>query len=130
MAETTLPDTATMYEAFVTRDTRFDGIFYTGVKSTGIFCRPACTARKPRLENVVHFASTKEALASGYRPCMRCRPMELSGEMPSSVRQLLNDLQEEGEEKRLRDRDLRQRGLAPVALRRWFKKHHGMTFQP
>jgi AraC family transcriptional regulator, regulatory protein of adaptative response / methylated-DNA-[protein]-cysteine methyltransferase len=128
MTETGLPDTETMYEAFVDRDTRFDGIFYTGVKSTGIFCRPTCRARKPRRENVVFFASPQEALDHGYRPCMLCRPMEPSGEVPSWVRRLLSDLQDQGEDQRLRDRDLRQRGLSPEAVRRWFRKHHGMTF--
>ncbi len=128
MAPTTLPDTETMYEAFVSRDTRFDGIFFTGVKSTGIFCRPTCRARKPRRENIIFFSNTKEALDNGFRPCKVCRPMEPPGELPSWVRQLLNDLQDDGEDGRIRDRDLRRMGLAPEAVRRWFKKHHGMTF--
>ncbi len=128
MAPTTLPDIETMYEAFVTRDTRFDGVFYIGVTSTGIFCRPTCRARKPRRENVVFFGSASEALDYGYRPCMICRPMEPPGGIPTWVRHLLSDLHAEGEGRRLRDRDLRERGLAPEAVRRWFKKHYGMTF--
>lgn len=56
------------------RDPRFDGVFYVAVKSTGIFCRPVCPANLPKEENVEYFSSASEALVSGYRPCLRCRP--------------------------------------------------------
>jgi AraC family transcriptional regulator of adaptative response/methylated-DNA-[protein]-cysteine methyltransferase len=122
-----LPDIDTMYEAFVGRDTRFEGVFFTGVRSTGIFCRPTCRARKPRRENVLFFATAKEAMGHGYRPCKLCRPMEPIGQTPDWVGELLRDAQEQ-EEGRVRDGDLRARGLDPATVRRWFKKHHGMTF--
>ena len=61
------------YEAMKARDARFDGKFFVGVKTTGIYCRPICPA-KPKRENVEFFNSHLEAERAGYRPCMRCRP--------------------------------------------------------
>ena len=61
-----LPDETTMYEALVNKDSNFEGLFFVGVKSTGIFCRPTCTARKPKKENVDFFPSAREALLNGY----------------------------------------------------------------
>lgn len=127
MGTTTVPDKDTMYEAFVGRDSQFEGVFFTGVKSTGVFCRPTCRAKKPRRENVVFFGTAKEAMDHGYRPCKLCRPMEPAGETPDWVRDLLREAQEI-EDGRVRDGDLRARGLDPATVRRWFKKHHGMTF--
>lgn len=116
-----------MYEAILARDTRYDGIFVTGVTTTGIFCRPSCPAKKPDRENVEFYRSTREALAAGYRPCKRCRPLEPPGRTPGPIRELLEEI-EGSPTRRLRDRDLRSRGLQPATVRRWFKKHHGMTF--
>jgi len=56
------------------RDSRFDGLFYVAVKTTGIFCRPICPAVTPKEENVEYFHSQAQALQAGYRPCLRCRP--------------------------------------------------------
>ena len=61
------------YQAMLTRDHRFDGKFFVGVKTTGIYCRPICPA-KPKRENVEFFADYLAAEKAGYRPCMRCRP--------------------------------------------------------
>lgn len=60
--------------AFVTRDPRFDGRIFCGVKTTGIYCRPVCPARTPKAENVVYFPSAAAAQEAGFRPCLRCRP--------------------------------------------------------
>src|SRR6201991_3502471 len=60
--------------AFVTRDPRFDGRIFCGVKTTGIYCRPVCPARTPKAENVVYFPSAAAAQDAGFRPCLRCRP--------------------------------------------------------
>lgn len=56
------------------RDARFDGMFFTAVKTTGIFCRPICPATPPKEENVEYFSHQAQALKAGYRPCLRCRP--------------------------------------------------------
>jgi AraC family transcriptional regulator of adaptative response / DNA-3-methyladenine glycosylase II len=62
------------YRAISTRDARFDGRFFTGVKTTGIYCRPICPARTPRRENVLFFPTAAAAQEAGFRPCLRCRP--------------------------------------------------------
>ncbi len=62
------------YQALSARDARFDGLFFVGVTSTGIYCRPVCTARTPRVENCRFFASAAAAERRGFRPCLRCRP--------------------------------------------------------
>ena len=127
MTKTTLPAADTMYRAFVECDSHFEGVFFTAVKTTGIFCRPTCRAKKPLRENIRFFASTKEAIDHGYRPCKICRPMEPAGSTPRWVGELLREAAEPPWEP-LRDRDLRARGLQPDRVRRWFKRNHGMTF--
>jgi methylphosphotriester-DNA--protein-cysteine methyltransferase len=76
-----------MWAAFIARDARCDGRFVTAVRTTGIFCRPSCTCRKPLRRNVRFFASPEEATRAGYRPCKRCRP-ELAGGVPEADRRL------------------------------------------
>jgi AraC family transcriptional regulator of adaptative response/methylated-DNA-[protein]-cysteine methyltransferase len=117
----------TMYAAFVERDSRFDGVFVAAVKTTGIFCRPTCRARKPNPENVEFFATPREALLHGYRPCKLCRPLEPPGEVPDWLRGLLDEVHTHPEH-RLTDANLRRRGLEPSRVRRWFRATHGMTF--
>lgn len=63
------------WQAVSGRDAKFDGAFVFGVKTTGIFCRPSCSARRPKRQNVMFFAETAEAEACGYRACLRCRPL-------------------------------------------------------
>ncbi len=67
-------DHATCYRALLARDARFDGRFFTAVRTTGIYCRPICPARSPRRENCIFFPSAAAAQAAGFRPCLRCRP--------------------------------------------------------
>lgn len=67
-------DRETCYRALGTRDARFDGVFYTAVISTGIYCRPICPARIPKLENCIFLPSAAAAHQMGFRPCLRCRP--------------------------------------------------------
>ena len=62
------------YRAISARDPRFDGRLFTGVKTTGIYCRPVCPARTPRSENVIFFPTAAAAQEAGFRPCLRCRP--------------------------------------------------------
>lgn len=125
--EHSLPADAILYRALVDRDSRFEGIFVVGVKTTGIFCRPTCHARKPKPENVEFFSSAREALLHGYRPCKLCNPMDQPGESPSWLQSLLTEVHAHPED-RITDQDLRARGIDPHRVRRWFQKHHGMTF--
>lgn len=116
-----------MYQASFSKNSEFEGVFWMGVKTTGIFCRPTCTARKPKPENVEFFDNTKDAILKGYRPCKVCKPLENPNETPTAIQQILNDLSEDPSLK-LKDYDLVQRGLEPATVRRWFLKHHGLTF--
>ncbi|WP_407354365.1 AlkA N-terminal domain-containing protein [Luteimonas sp. R10] len=72
-----LPDPHVCEQARISRDPRFDGLFFTAVTSTGIYCRPVCPAPAPKARNVTYYASAAAAEAAGFRPCLRCRP-ELS----------------------------------------------------
>ena len=94
-----------MYDAIVNKDTSFEGIFFTAVKTTGIFCRPSCTARKPKKENVEFFRTSKEAISKGYRPCKVCNPMEKLNETPDFIKTILNGLSDDPSRK-FKDEDL------------------------
>ncbi|HMK34809.1 MAG TPA: AlkA N-terminal domain-containing protein, partial [Desulfomonilaceae bacterium] len=72
-------DTRICERARLARDPRFDGLFFTGVLSTGIYCRPICPARPPKPENIVYFPSAAAAAEAGLRPCLRCRPEAAPG---------------------------------------------------
>ncbi len=67
-------DSRTCYQALRSRDPRFDGRFFTAVKTTGVYCRPVCPARTPKLENIEFYACAAAAEDAGFRPCLRCRP--------------------------------------------------------
>ncbi|WP_298708016.1 bifunctional transcriptional activator/DNA repair enzyme AdaA [Chitinophaga sp.] len=116
-----------MYQAILEKDSTFEGTFFTAVKTTGIFCRPTCTARKPKPENVEFVTTAKEAIQKGYRPCKVCRPLEKSGETPAPIRELMDALAADPS-KKFRDEELVRLGLEPSAIRRWFLKNHGITF--
>jgi methylphosphotriester-DNA--protein-cysteine methyltransferase len=76
-----------MWAAFSRSDRRYDGRFVGAVRSTGIFCRPSCTCRKPRLERVVFFPTPHAAARAGFRACKRCRP-ELAGGVAEAERRM------------------------------------------
>jgi AraC family transcriptional regulator of adaptative response/methylated-DNA-[protein]-cysteine methyltransferase len=116
-----------MERAFFDRDASYDGLFYTGVRTTGIFCRPSCPARKPRRRNIEFFPSISRAVFAGYRPCQRCRPLETDGRPPEWVERLLA-LVDADPERRIRAADLRAMGLTPERVRRHFQRSYGMTF--
>ena len=75
-------ETTNCYQALQARDSRFDGEFFVGVRTTGIYCRPICTAKTPRQENCRFFASASAAEKAGFRPCLRCRPELAPGRAP------------------------------------------------
>src|SRR4030042_2104487 len=72
-------DEDSLWEAVLARDARLAGAFVFGVRSTGVYCRPGCPARRPRRENVVFFASPDAAEEAHFRACRRCRPREGAG---------------------------------------------------
>src|ERR1700685_3068290 len=69
-----LPEREICYRALRSRDARFDGLIFVGVTSTGVYCRPLCSARSPKFENCRFFGSAAAAQDAGFRPCLRCRP--------------------------------------------------------
>src|SRR5512138_3414695 len=74
-----LPARAVLDRARRSRDARFDGRFFIGVTSTGIYCRPVCPAPSPRASNVRYYATAAAAADAGLRPCLRCRPEAAPG---------------------------------------------------
>jgi AraC family transcriptional regulator, regulatory protein of adaptative response / methylated-DNA-[protein]-cysteine methyltransferase len=123
----TLPTETTMRRAFARKDSAYDGVFFVGVKTTGIFCRPVCTAKTPKPMNMEFFASTHDALYHGYRPCKRCRPLDLGSKPPPMVARLM-ELIERDPTRRLKESDLRAVGIEPSTARRQFQSYCDMTF--
>jgi AraC family transcriptional regulator of adaptative response/methylated-DNA-[protein]-cysteine methyltransferase len=128
MTTTSLPSAARMYRALSERDGSFDGVFFAAIRTTGNFCRPTCSAKKPLRENVEFYPSARDALVAGYRPCLRCHPMQPEGAAPDWIEKLLEKV-EKNPSRRWKDADLRAEDLDPVRVRRWFLRHHGLTFQ-
>lgn len=115
------------YQALVNRDPTYVGTFYVGVKTTGIFCKSTCRARKPKLENVVFFNSPKELLQNGYRPCKVCKPTETHPAIDAEIKKAFHLLEENPLEKITAYR-LSQKGLHPDRINRWFKKNYDLSF--
>jgi AraC family transcriptional regulator of adaptative response/methylated-DNA-[protein]-cysteine methyltransferase len=116
-----------MERAYLCSDASYNGLFFLGVRTTGIFCRPTCPARKPLPKNVEYFPTARAALLAGYRPCKRCRPLQ-SDDQPQWATALLSEI-ERDPSARITERDLRARGFDPATVRRYFLRHYGMTFQ-
>ncbi len=115
------------YQALIHKDPCYEGIFYVGVRSTGIFCRPTCSARKPKVENCEFFKTAEEALLASYRPCLRCRPLSHPNLVSPLVQLLVNAVEKEPE-KHWREADFDQLAVDASTARRHFKKRFGMTF--
>ncbi|MCC6233698.1 MAG: methylated-DNA--[protein]-cysteine S-methyltransferase [Verrucomicrobiales bacterium] len=115
-----------MSRAFAARDPAYDGAFFVGVRTTGIFCKPSCPSR-PLPQNTEFLPSARHCLEAGYRPCLRCRPLVSGAETPAWARELMERV-EAAPETRFTARDLRRWGVTPERARRWFLAHHGMTF--
>ena len=116
------------YQALITRDENYVGVFFVGVKTTHIFCIASCRARKPKFENVTFYSTVNEAMSAGFRPCKICKPTENACEAPSQIKAALQLVKENSTEK-VTDYQLKQHQLSPELIRRWFNKNYGMTFQ-
>lgn len=118
------------YQALIEKNKEYEGTFYVGVKTTGVFCRPTCPARKPKLENCEFYASAQEALLASFRPCLRCRPMQLPDQTSDLIQQLV-DAVEKNPAKRWMERDFKALLFLSAdasTIRRQFQKRFGMTF--
>lgn len=116
------------YKIILKKDASYENIFFTAVKTTGIFCRTNCPARKPKKENIIFYDSINDAIQNGYRPCKVCKPMEIASETPQYVKEIIKELNKDPFLK-IKDDDLLDRNIEPNTIRRWFKKHYNMTFQ-
>ena len=122
-----------IYErARLSRDARFDGQFFIGVKTTGIYCRPICPAVAPKSRNVTFYSSAAAAGEAGFRPCLRCRPECAPGTPAWSgtsttvrrgLRLIANGALDDGDIEKLADR----LGVTSRHLRRLFNKHLGAS---
>lgn len=115
------------YDALLSKDSEYEGIFYVGVITTGVFCRPTCPARKPKFDNCEFFESAEAAILASYRPCKRCQPLSHPSIASPLIQQLV-DLVEQHPEKRWRNQDLRDLHIDESTARRQFQKRFKMTF--
>src|SRR5438105_7584546 len=107
-----LPPKPELVRAFLAKDRSYEGVFFTGVRSTGIFCRVGCPARTPRENQLEFFANTRDALFAGFRPCKRCRPIEPADAPPSWLHALLQAVDTDPEN-RWTDADIRALRIQP-----------------
>lgn len=121
------PSDDLLYDALVARDASYEGFAWAAVKTTGIFCRLTCPARKPKRENTSFFETIAECLEAGFRPCSRCRPMLKLGEADPMVTRLLTALDSEPF-RRWSEDDVVSLGIDPSTARRAFKRQFGMSF--
>lgn len=115
------------YEALLAKKTEYEGVFFVGVKTTGVFCRPTCPARKPKLENCEFFETAQQALLASFRPCKRCRPLSHPNHVSKLIQKLVEAV-EKNPEKRWKDKDFEGLAVDASTARRQFKKRFGMTF--
>ena len=118
--------------ARLSRDARFDGRFFIGVKTTGIYCRPVCPANAPKSENVRFYPTAAAAGEAGYRPCLRCRPECAPGTpawagtsttVQRGLRLIADGALDDGDIEELADR----LGVTSRHLRRLFSQHLGAS---
>src|SRR5579872_5247925 len=126
-------DAEICYRALVARDVRFDGLFFVGVTTTGIYCRPVCTARTPGRDRCRFFSNAALAEREGFRPCLRCRPELAPGHAPvDSVRRMARIAADRIEAGALNDGGsletlARSLGLSGRQLRRAVRQEYGVS---
>ena len=129
-----VPSSVVYERAMLSRDRRFDGRFYIGVKTTGIYCRPVCPAVPPRLKNVLFFSTAAAAGEAGFRPCLRCRPECAPGSpawngTSTTVRRGLKLIEEGALEQAGMEQLAERLGVTGRHLRRLFVRHLGASPQ-
>lgn len=115
------------YQALLAKKTEYEGVFFVGVKTTGVFCSPTCPARKPKFENCEFFETAQQALLASFRPCKRCRPLSHPNHVSKLVQKLVEEV-EQNPERRWKDKDFEDLAVDASTARRQFKKRFGMTF--
>jgi AraC family transcriptional regulator of adaptative response/methylated-DNA-[protein]-cysteine methyltransferase len=122
-----LPDDDILYSALLCRDPTYDGHAFVGVRSTGIFCRLTCPARKPKRENCTFYTSPTASIDAGFRPCKRCHPLHSMIPDDPAVHDLLTRLDTDPSH-RWSETQVIELGYAPSTIRRAFKRTFGTTF--
>lgn len=116
--------------AVLARDATYDGRFVLGVRSTGIYCRPSCPARKPARERVVLYATPDDAERAGFRACLRCKPRERAAAPPQAalVQRVCRYIEENADLERVTlDALAKEVGLSPFHLQRTFRRAMGIS---
>ncbi len=116
-----------MVQAMLENDSSYDGKFYVGVHSTGIYCLPSCKAKKPKMENVVLYSTREEAIAAGLRGCKRCRSEKYPDVLPEWLHVVLKFMKQNRAEKLNEGKLIQLTGVDISTIRRYFKTHLGMT---
>ena len=119
-----------MWNAVISCRAEYDGIFFYGVRTTRIFCRPSCKSKTPRRENVDFFGSAREAMERGYRPCKRCRPDLLEAVYDPNemtIREIRDLLEKEYYGNWTLDKLAGRVGMSAFHLQRMFKKYTGLS---
>ena len=117
------------WQALLDRDASQDGVFYYGVLTTGVYCRPSCSSRRPNRENVRFYATPDEAERDGLRPCMRCHPRAASNTDPAAerVRALCRYIEQNAGSTLSLEELAREAKLSPYHLQRSFKAIVGVS---
>ncbi len=117
-----------MYEAIISNDASYDTVFFYAVKSTGIYCRPSCKSKAPKIENIAFYKTASEAVKAGFRPCKRCRsdlldykPMR---QIAKKLKCLIDDMFNEAESLNTRIDEL---GFSRKRMVEVFKDEYGKT---
>ncbi len=128
--ESLQPEFESCYRALAARDARFDGMFYTAVKTTGIYCRPVCPARTPARSSCSFYSTAAAAESAGFRPCLRCRP-ELAPGRPDFAATLAQSIYHRiaagALDAQSLERLAEQVGVSTRHLRRLVVTHFGVT---
>lgn len=115
------------WQAVMERDSQFDGVFVLGVRTTGIYCRPTCSARKPKRENVVFFANRADAREAGFRACKRCRPDDDREAESALIEQMCRYIDAHFEERLTLDALAKEANWSPSHFQRTFKRVMGIS---
>lgn len=115
------------YQALLDKNSAYEGVFYVGVKTTGIFCRPTCPARKPKFKHCEFYQKAQQALLASFRPCLRCQPLSHPNHVSPLIK-ILVDAVEAEPEKRWKDTDFQALSVNASTVKRQFQKRFGMTF--
>ncbi|GLV58037.1 bifunctional transcriptional activator/DNA repair enzyme protein Ada [Dictyobacter sp. S3.2.2.5] len=128
--DTTIQKEEERWQAVIERDNHADGTFVYGVRSTGIYCKPSCSSRKPLRANVLFFSGTQAAEEAGYRPCLRCRPQGQAAQDTTNeeiIQRMCTYIEEHLEERLTLAQLSQQVHLSPFYLQRIFKQATGIT---